>query len=228
MSAKSSLKDREGEAGAVIVEATITIFVFLLLLFGVVEFSYIYYQWNSLTMATQRGARLAAVSNPVAYNLTKLTGLEPANNLPGSTMPAFDCTCNGRTETCTGTVPTNAQACTWEKLNPVNYSRDALNTILLGRGNNGTSCVQGLNNAGMCQFFPGLTRANIVVRYQYTGMGYAGRTAGPVPTITVSLQDVSYNFILLSGLAGLTSVSFPARATSTITGEDLKATWSSS
>ena len=228
MSAKRPRQDRPGERGAVIVEATATILVFLLLVFGVIEFSYVYYQWNSATMATQRGARLAAVSNPVAYNLTQLTGLEPGNNLPGSTMPAFDCTCNGQTETCTGTVPTNAQPCKWESASPVNYSRDALNTILLGRGNDGTNCVQGLDNSGMCRFFPGLTRANIVVRYQYTGMGYAGRTAGPVPTITVSLQGVNYNFVFLSGLAGLTSVSFPARANSTITGEDLRATWSSS
>lgn len=228
MYAKTPLKHRKGERGAVIIETTVTILTFLLLVFGVVEFSYIYYQWNSLTMATQRGARLAAVSNPVAFNLTKLTGLEPGDNLPGSTMPAFDCTCNGRTETCTGTVPKNADACTWEKLSPLNYSRDALNTILLGRGNDGTNCVQNLANGGMCRFYRGLTRANIVVRYQYTGMGYAGRTAGPVPTITVSLQGVTYDFVLLGGLAGLTSLTFPAQATSTITGEDLKATWSSS
>jgi hypothetical protein len=80
----------------------------------------------------------------------------------------------------------------------------------------------------MCQFFSSLKRENVVIRYQYTGMGYAGRIAGPIPTITVSLQNVKYEFVFLSALANLTEVRFPVSATSTVTGEDLKATWSSS
>ena len=134
MSAKRHTRNRRGESGAVMVESAATILVFFLLLFGVVEFAYVFYQWNSATMATERGARLAAVSDPVAGNLRTLTGLEPGNNLPGSTMPSFDCTCNGSTQTCTGTVPTNATACTWDTTN--NYSRNAMNTILLA--NHGT------------------------------------------------------------------------------------------
>jgi hypothetical protein len=218
--AKRLKHDRKSESGAVLIEMTATIFTFLVLLFGVIEFSYIFYQWNSATRATERGARLAAVSSPVASNLTGLTGLEPGNNLPGSTMPSFDCTCDGNAKACTGTVPSGATACT--------YSEAAMKAILLGRGNNGTSCVRDRNNGGMCQFFASLTQANVVVRYQYTGMGYAGRAAGPVPTITVSLQNVGYEFILLSGLTSLVGVDFPVSATSTVTGEDLRAAWSSS
>jgi Flp pilus assembly protein TadG len=212
-------RKHDSEAGAVLVEVTATILTFFVLIFGVIEFSYVFYQWNSATKSTERGARLAAVSSPVASNLSTLTGLEPANNLPGAAMPAFDCTCNGSTKQCTGAVPANATACT--------YNETAMKTILLGRGNDGTNCVRGAN-AGMCQFFPALRQANVVVRYQYTGMGYAGRIAGPIPTITVSLQNVKYEFLFLSGLANLTEVNFPVSATSTVTGEDLKATWSSS
>lgn len=220
MSGDRVKKDRKDESGAVLIEVTATLLTFLVLIFGVVEFSYIFYQWNSATKATERGARLAAVSSPVASNLSTLTGLEPNNNLPGATMPSFDCTCNGSTKLCTGTVPANATACT--------YNETAMKTILLGRGNNGTACVRDARNGGMCQFLPSLTQANVVVRYQYTGMGYAGRTAGPIPTITVSLQNVSYEFLLLSGLTQLTSVNFPVSATSTVTGEDLRATWTGS
>lgn len=214
MSDKRHGNDRRSESGAVLIEVTVTLLTFLVLIFGVVEFSYIFYQWNSATKATERGARIAAVSSPVASNLATLTGLEPANNLPGSTMPSFDCTCNGQTKLCTGTVPTNAAACS--------YSESAMKTILLGRGNNGTNCVNDARNGGMCQFFPSLTQANVVVRYQYTGMGYAGRTAGPIPTITVSLQNVRYDFLLLSGILSLTSVNFPVSAATTVTGEDLR------
>lgn len=219
MSGSRNRNARGDESGAVLVEVTATLLTFFVLIFGIVEFSYVFYQWNSATKATERGARLAAVSSPVASNLSTLTGLEPANNLPGASMPTFDCTCNGSTKKCLGTVPANATACT--------YNETAMKTILLGRGNNGTTCITGAN-AGMCQFFPALTQANVIVRYQYTGMGYAGRTAGPIPTITVSLQNVKYEFLFLRGLANLTKVDFPVSATSTVTGEDLKATWSSS
>lgn len=213
--ARSFLKD---EQGSVLLEVTASLLTFFLLLFGTVEFSYVFFQWNSAARATEWGARLAAVSSPVASNLATLTGLEPGDNLPGATMPSYDCTCNGATATCTGSVPANATACT--------YSADAMKTIVYGRGNTG-SCVRG-TNTGMCLYLPALKPANVVIRYQYTGMGYAGRKSGPVPTITVSLQNVTYQFVFLSGLSRLTSVSFPNTSTSTVTGEDLKATWSSS
>ena len=222
MSDRQFKHGRRSESGAVLLEVTASILTFFLLIFGIIEFSYVFYQWNSATKATERGARIAAVSSPVAWNLTTLTGLEPGNNLPGSTMPAFDCTCEG-TGQCRGTVPSGAAACTWD---PVN-SLSAMNTIVLGRGNDGTNCVKG-SNGGMCQFFSSLKPENVVIRYQYTGMGYAGRIAGPIPTITVSLQNVKYEFAFLNALANLTEVRFPVSATSTVTGEDLKATWSSS
>lgn len=204
------------ESGAVLPEVTISILTFLLVIFGIFEFSYVFYQWNAATKAAQWGARLAAVSDPVASNLGTLTGLEPLTNLPGDPMPAYDCTCRGATRRCEGTVPQNALACT--------YSAAAMRTLFLGRGNNGTACVTG-RNAGMCGFLPGLALSNIVVRYQYTGLGLAGRPAGPVPTISVSFEGLSYRFLFLGGLAGLTSLSFPNRASVSVTGEDLKQSW---
>ena len=46
----------------------------------------------------------------------------------------------------------------------------------------------------MCHFFPGLRRENVVVTYTATGLGYQTRPGGPVPTITVSLQNVTFQF----------------------------------
>lgn len=207
------------ESGAVLIEATAAILTFFMLVFGVVEFSYIFYQWNAASKAVQWGARLAAVSDPVASNLRSLTGLEPGTLLPGDAMPAYTCTCSGSTGTCTGETPEGATACTYDAV--------AMTTLFLGRGNDGTNCVGGAN-AGMCAFFPGLEQSNIEVIYQSTGMGYAGREAGPIPTITVRLQGVTYDFLFLKGLAGLTSVTFPNSSTATVTGEDLNAAGSAS
>src|SRR5438128_12366551 len=64
------------QEGAVILEFTVTMLVFMTVLFGTLEFGYAYYQWNVATKAVQLGGRLAAVSNPVASNLLTLTGLE--------------------------------------------------------------------------------------------------------------------------------------------------------
>jgi Flp pilus assembly protein TadG len=221
VSAKTAAGFRNDESGAVFVEMTAAILTFFLLIFGVVEFSYVFYQWNAANKAVQWGARLAAVSNPVASNLTSLTGLEPGTNIPGEAMPDYYCTCkySAGAWACSGTVPTNATACT--------YDDAAMTVIFLGRGNDGTHCVDGVN-AGMCRFLPGLKKTNIVVDYRFTGLGYAGRKAGPVPTITVSLQGIKYEFLFLSGLAGLTALNFPYTATTTVTGEDLKVSWSGS
>ena len=123
-----------------------------------------------------------------------------------------------------------------------------MQTIFYGRGSVPPNCGTGLN-IGMCSILGGmydqnglpLTPRNVTVRYQYTGLGYAGRPGGPcgyglpvvpcgpdgltrlggaVPTITVSLTGVSHNFTLVGGLAGITSVALPTFAT-TVTGEDL-------
>jgi hypothetical protein len=80
----------------------------------------------------------------------------------------------------------------------------------------------------MCNYFPNIRAQNVVLRYQHTGLGYAGRppgpghTGAPVPTITVSLTGLSYNFVFLSSLMGFVGAPVPALAT-TVTGEDLNA-----
>src|SRR5687768_1302723 len=81
------------ERGSVFLEFTVAMMVFLLTLFGIVEFSHLMYQWNVATKAVQRGARLAAVSEPVAQDLLTLDGLG-GGALPGDPMPAFDYTCS--------------------------------------------------------------------------------------------------------------------------------------
>ncbi len=204
------------ERGAVLPEVTAVFVLFMLVLLGIVEFTYAMYQWNAATKAAQWGARLASVSDPVASNLRTLTGLEPLTNLPGDPMPAYDCTCSGATASCTGSVPLNALACT--------YSAAAMRTLFLGRGNDGSTCRTGVNG-GMCQFLPNLKTTNIVVRYQNTGLGQAGRPAGPVPTITVSFRNLNYSLVFLNGMMELVSIRFPNRATVSETAEDMRNDW---
>ena len=202
------------ESGSSMIEFTVAMTGFFLILFGIIEFSYVFYQWNAATKAVQFGARLAAVSDPVASALTTLTGME-GGALPGDAMPNFNYVCTAASSTCNVDGGDGGV-------------RDltALNTLVYGRGN-GTNCIGTGANIGMCNIFSGILPANVKIRYQYTGLGYAGRpgstparAGGPVPTITVSVIGLSYNYFFLSGLMNLTSVTMPPLAT-TVTGEDL-------
>lgn len=197
------------------VEVTASIVTFLLILFGIIEFSFLYYQWNAATKALQWGARLAAVSDPISSNMTEagMSGLS-ASVLPGDPMPSFNCTCSGASASCTGSVPSGASACA--------YSAAAMRSIVYGRGKN--ACVNRETNPlliGMCNYFDRITPQNVVVSYRYTGLGYAGRPGGPVPTITVSVTGLTFNFVALNSLIGRASIAMPNFAT-TVTGEDLR------
>jgi TadE-like protein len=206
------------ESGATFVEFTAVITMLLTVVLGFVEFSYVFYQWNTATKAVQFGARLAAVSDPVASNLsTGLTGVSPTV-LPGMPMPAFgyECKVTSGTGACTGSPSYTG----------FGYSQAAMQRIVFGRNADGTArtqCVDGETNRklhGMCNIFSRIEIGNVVVRYDNTGLGYAGRPGGPVPTITVSLRDITYEHVFLGGLLGLADIPLPGFAT-TVTGEDL-------
>ncbi|MGH6907147.1 MAG: TadE/TadG family type IV pilus assembly protein [Aestuariivirga sp.] len=199
------------ESGAALLEFTAAVFTFLIVLFGVVEFAYVFFQWNAATKAVQLGARLAAVSNPVSSDLTTLSGV--GGSVPGGLMPYFNRVCTsdsdtGATGTCTGGGTYNAASAT------------AMRTIVFGRGKTACAAPTSARDIGMCNIFDRITPRNVIIRYENTGLGYAGRPGGPVPTITVSLTGLTYNFILIGDLAGLNSMQLPSFAT-TVTGEDL-------
>ena len=71
--------------------------------------------------------------------------------------------------------------------------------------------------------YPGLQPANVVVTYTQTGLGYAGRPCGPVPTVQVSLQGLNFRFFFLGDLMGFGTIPIPptASAPTTMTGEAL-------
>ena len=206
---------RHSESGAALLEFTVVIMVFLLVLFGTVEFSYMFYQWNAAAKAVQFGARLAAVSPPIASDLETYTGVG-GSVLPGDPLPA-----NAYDRICTSESPTgDTGICTGVN----SYSAAAMRSLVFGRGN--TTCINPPQNQlaiGMCNILlrnPPITPANVRVRYQYTGLGYAGRPDGPVPTITVELRNLTFNYIFLNSLLGFTPVTLPGFST-TVTGEDL-------
>src|SRR5262247_2331905 len=211
MSAKYFLRDQQG---SVLVEVTIMLSVTLVLVLGAIDFLLLFYQWNAAAKAVQIGARLSAVSDPVASGLNRLSqAVVSASVPPGAAMPNFVVTCDGRTASCTCN---GVNACRGMK----GYDGAAMNTIVFGRGSSSCADAKSGEGVGMCDIFPRITPANVKVVYAQTGLGYAGRPGGPTPTITVSIQKLPFQFYFLGGLIGFRNLQIPASTTS-IAAEDL-------
>jgi Flp pilus assembly protein TadG len=203
---------RGDESGGVFVEAAVLIPIMFLFLLGAVDFLYAFTQWTAATKAVQLGARLAAVSDPVAVGLNGIPNqVVSASVLVGDPMPDFQVTCTSGSCTCTrGSCPGVTGV----------VDAAAMNTIVYGRGSSACNDASSYYNAGMCDIFNRILPANVRIVYDQTGLGYAGRTSGPVPTIAVSLQNLTYQYFFLNGLRNFTNVAMPDFKT-TVTGEVL-------
>jgi Flp pilus assembly protein TadG len=199
-------------SGAVLVEVTVTMTLMFVFILGSIDFLFAFYQWNAATKAVQVGARIAAVSDPVAIGLNGLSEAVVNSFVPpGANMPGFVVRCERKSETCRCTgICTGVGA----------YDRAAMNTIIFGRGSSSCSDATSIYRTGMCDIFPRIVAANVVVQYAQSGLGYAGRPGGPVPTITISIEDLPFQFIFLGGIMGFDQIRLPALTTS-ITAEDM-------
>src|SRR5215468_3433260 len=89
------------ETGAVLVEISILLPIVITILCGSIDFLYAFYQWNAAAKAVQIGARIAAVSDPVAIGLNGLSAAVVNSFVPpGAVMPNYLVRCEGRSETC--------------------------------------------------------------------------------------------------------------------------------
>ena len=204
---------RHDETGAVFVELAILLPIVITVLFGSVDLLYAFYQWNAAAKAVEVGARIAAVSDPVAAGLNRLSNQTVLNGVAmRGRMPSFTVTCNGGSLTCNCIGTCIGMA-------PNSYSAAAMDRIVFGRGSTTCGDTTSYYTTGMCDVLSSITPTNVVIMYQQTGLGYAGRPGGPVPTITVSLQNMNFQFFFLSSILGKT-IPIPAMTT-TITAEDL-------
>ena len=202
--------------GAVLVEATLMMTIMFVFVLGSIDFLFAFYQWNAAAKAVQVGARIAAVSDPVATGLNGLsTSVVSALLRPGSAMPSFTVTCDGSTATC---------SCDGACIGVAGYNTRAMDTIVFGRGSMACGDATSSYTAGMCDIFDRITQANVQIIYTQpaapAGLGYVGRPGGPVPTIKISLQHMPFRFFFLGTLLSFRNIQIPEVPT-TITGEDL-------
>ncbi len=82
---------------------------------------------------------------------------------------------------------------------------------------------------GMCDVFRRVNRDNVQITYQHTNTGYATRPGGLVPTITVQIIGLNFQFIFLDDIMGLfnnaadlNQIPIPG-LTTTLIAEDMRA-----
>jgi Flp pilus assembly protein TadG len=197
---------RRQEAGVSLVEGLIVFPIVLLTISTFVEFGYAVYQWNQTSKAVAVGARLAAVSDPVATDFdSALADTGQAGDSP-STSPAV-AVCGASDAARFGEAA--ASACDTDGLNRLVFGTDGVCDASIG-----TSIP------GMCDLNPGISPANVRISYYRSGLGYAGRPLGPVASVTVEMRNLNFRFFLVGALLGLDSILIPALPV-TITGEDL-------
>lgn len=201
------------QQGAAMVEMAIVIFLFLILVFGIIEFALVIYNWSLLNEATRAGARYAIVNDP-ACDIYGVAGINQYNCIGD----ALDCV-NNPNDKRTVTVTGNCDIET-----PPGYD--------LKDGDAGCRIVERMRGI---QPLIGLSDPDVVITYACTDAGFAGLTQ-KVPSVTVGTCDaktkaelnnegrdcnlLEYNLIV-PGLLGLeVSVNMPGFAT-TRTGEDL-------
>jgi Flp pilus assembly protein TadG len=207
--------------GGVLVEATLMMTIIFAFVLGGIDFLFAFYQFNAVAKAVEIGARIAAVWDPVDPGLTALTLAALSTNAVGDSVPAFTITCNAD----------NSGGCTCVSgtCGTVTYNADALAAIVCGRGATRATCSAGcpastsIYTTGMCQLYGGITMSKVTITYAQTGLGYVGRPDGPVPTITVSVQNLPFTFYFLGGVLGLANITMPPLTTS-ITGEYMSST----
>jgi hypothetical protein len=200
------------ESGAVLVETTVMLTLFFVFVLGSIDFMMMFYQWNAAAKAVAIGARRAAVSDPVASGLNGLSATAVNAFLPpGAAMPIFEVTCDGALATCT---------CEGTCTGMGGYDATAMNAIVFGRNSGSCGEATSHDRASMCDILAGITPANVTIRYSQTGIGYAGRPGGPVPTITLAIKNMPFQLFFLGNLLGSRRIQMPPMTTS-IMAEDL-------
>jgi len=186
------------ETGAVLVEALLVMPILLIVFAALIEFGFAVFQWNQAVKALQLGARLAAVSDPLPVDMSALTDDYPTQEGGPTPQAPVTVSCGA-----------GAAACDGARLNRLIYGSDGV-----CNSNFGTSLP------GMCDFNRQISPSSVRVSYARSGLGYVGRPAGPVVTITVELDGLHFSLPFLGALLGINGMDIPAHPV-TVTSEDL-------
>lgn len=181
------IRDQRGSSAA---EFALVLPIFLLFLLGMTDVGRFAWAFAQLEKSTQTGARWAVAtdvipSGLITYSFADQGGITQGTVVQKPDFPGVHCTASSAgTPTCTcksgGTCAFSTAA-----------SQTAFDN-LIGR---------------MRQVYPSIRSENLVVDYDWSGLGFSGDPNGPdvAPIVTVSVQNMSFPMLLMLG----TSVGLP-------------------
>ena len=139
-----------------------------------------FWRWNQAVQAARLGVRVAAVSDPVASDLSTATGVSGTVQ-PGDTVGAYERVCSAGARTCTsGGV----------------FSEQAMNRIFYGASGTGCGDAGSREAAGMCDVLPTLELADITISYSASGIETAGVAGSLRPLVTVRISGAGPRLVL--------------------------------
>ncbi len=212
--------------GSISVENAIVFGLLIVLTIALIEFSLALWQWNTAEKATELGVRYAVQSDPVALAFLNYDAVSGGDFDPGDLitttgpLPSFTISCTSGACKCSDKVGNLAcdafsaglSTGTRDDFDPIAF--DAVITRMDGvfRGSD-------------------LGPDNVRIDYSHVGVGFAGRPGMHiVPAVTVRLDGVTFDFMVLSFIRPLmfygseqpTTSGFPMPpVTATLSGEDL-------
>jgi len=190
---------RRSEDGTTLVEGLLVFPILLMVFAALIEFGFAVFQWNQAVKAVQLGARLAAVSDPLPEDMSALTAdyTGVPQGQPTPTSPV------------TVSCGAGEAACNPARLNRLIYGSDGA-----------CDADYGTSLPGMCDFNPSIGPSNVRISYHRSGLGYVGRPWGPVVTVTLELDGLTFNLPFMGALLGINNMTIPAHPV-TVTSEDL-------
>ena len=204
--------------GSVLVEYTIVFPIFILLILGTIDISYMLSDWALANKATNVGARFAVVSDPVAPNITSST------NYTSSQLQNIGQLCFDSSGTATGNCySTGLVSCTSTSCAPNTYgfTRANFTAILTAMQRIYCPLVPSAQLATQCR----LKAANVTISYQTNGIGFVGESPLSM-NVTVSITGLTHQFYFIGPIMNLfgglfsNSATIPTFAT-TLTSEDM-------
>ena len=165
------LSDRTAASAA---EFTLVLPLLLLFIFGIIDVGRLMWEWNQAEKATQMGVRYAAVTDIVpsalgSYDFTTQSGVLQGGPVSPTLFPGVSCT---------GTSSTAACTCKGSCVFQLTASATAFNNIV----------------TRMSRIDSRITPANVVIDYDYSGLGFAGNPYGPdvAPIVTVRIRNMQF------------------------------------
>jgi hypothetical protein len=195
----SFLRDQRAASAA---EFAMVLPVMVLFLLGIIDVGRFAYEINQAEKATQSGARWAVVTDMIpsglaSYSFATSGGIEQGTVVQPANFPGVSCTSNGTTTTCTCA---SGGTCSF----PLTASNPAFLRLV----------------ERMSYMKGGITAANVVVDYSWSGLGFSGDPNGSdvAPITTVRLRNLTFTPITFQ-LFGSPTFTLPSFAYS-LTMED--------